>query len=210
MNRKIIKMERAEDTAKIFGSFDRNARMIEVQFGVSIRNRESEAGDSIVIEGEGERAVSDAAQCVSYLKELSGKTDVIAEQSVQYAIDMIASGEGGDLAVLGDECICLTTRGKPVKAKTVGQKQYVESITKNTIVLGVGPAGTGKTFLAVAMAVRALREKKVNRIILTRPAIEAGEKLGFLPGDLQSKIDPYLRPLYDALYEMMGVEKHPR
>ena len=210
MNRKIIKIDQVGATAKIFGSFDANARLIEEHFSVILRNRESEAGDSIVIEGEREEMVSSAAQCIAYLHELSGKTDVIGEQSVKYAIDMILSGEGGSLAELGDECICLTTRGKPVKAKTVGQKQYVDMISHNTIVLGVGPAGTGKTFLAVAMAVRALREKKINRIILTRPAIEAGEKLGFLPGDLQSKIDPYLRPLYDALYEMLGVETYQK
>ena len=210
MNRKIIKIDQVGATAKIFGSFDANARLIEEHFSVVLRNRESEAGDSIVIEGEREEQVSGAARCIAYLHELSGKTDVISEQSVQYAIDMILSGDGESLAELGDECICLTTRGKPVKAKTVGQKQYVEMITRNTIVLGVGPAGTGKTFLAVAMAVRALREKKINRIILTRPAIEAGEKLGFLPGDLQSKIDPYLRPLYDALYEMLGMETYQK
>ena len=210
MNRKIIKIDQAGSTAKIFGSFDRNAEMIEAQFAVSLRNRESEAGDSIVIEGEDAEAVENAARCISYLLELAPKTDVIEEQSVQYAMDTIASGEGEHLQEMGDACICLTTRGKPIKAKTVGQKQYVDSITKNTIVLGVGPAGTGKTFLAVAMAVRALREKKVTRIILTRPAIEAGEKLGFLPGDLQSKIDPYLRPLYDALYEMLGMETYQK
>ena len=210
MNRKIIKIDQVGATAKIFGSFDANARLIEEYFSVTLRNRESEAGDSIVIEGDREEQVSGAAQCIAYLHELSGKTDVIGEQSVKYAIDMILSGDGGSLVELGDECICLTTRGKPVKAKTVGQKQYVDMISRNTIVLGVGPAGTGKTFLAVAMAVRALREKKINRIILTRPAIEAGEKLGFLPGDLQNKVDPYLRPLYDSLYEMMGAENYQR
>ena len=151
-----------------------------------------------------------AAQCVTYLHELCSKTDELSEQSVQYAIDMVTAGQGAELEALGDACICVTAKGKPIKAKTVGQKQYVESIRKNTIVLGVGPAGTGKTFLAVAMAVKALREKQVSRVILTRPAIEAGEKLGFLPGDLQSKIDPYLRPLYDALYEMMGVENYQK
>ncbi len=210
MNRKVIKMEHTDATSKIFGSYDSNAAMIETQFGVTVRNRASEAGDSIVIEGEDAVGVAAAAQCVSYLHELSGKTDQLSEQSVQYAIDMIASGQGGELAELGDECICVTVKGKPIKAKTLGQKQYVDSIRRNTIVLGVGPAGTGKTFLAVAMAVRALREKQVSRIILTRPAIEAGEKLGFLPGDLQSKIDPYLRPLYDALYEMMGAENYQK
>ena len=210
MNRKIIRMEHAGATAKIFGSFDSNVRLIENHFSVIIRNRESETGDSIVIDGENAAQVDSAAQCIEYLHGLSSKTDVLTDQSVQYAIDMVSAGEGSSLAELGDECICVTTRGKPIKAKTVGQRQYVDSIRKNTIVLGVGPAGTGKTFLAVAMAVRGLREKQVNRIILTRPAIEAGEKLGFLPGDLQSKIDPYLRPLYDALYEMMGAENYQK
>ena len=210
MNRKVIRMSYVGATAKIFGSFDANARMIEDQFSVSLRNRESESGDSIVIEGEDHDSVAAATQCVEYLHELSAKTDVINDQSVQYAIDMVRNGEGEALSELGGECICVTMRGKPIKAKTVGQKQYVDLIRKNTIVLGVGPAGTGKTFLAVAMAVRALREKQVNRIILTRPAIEAGEKLGFLPGDLQSKIDPYLRPLYDALHEMMGTENYQK
>ena len=210
MNRQVIKMNHSGATAKIFGSFDGNARLIEARFGVSLRNRESEAGDSIIIEGENQDAVDAAAQCVAYLHELSAKTDVISDQAVTYAMDMVQTGDGRALAALGDECICVTTRGKPIKAKTVGQKQYVDTIRKNTIVLGVGPAGTGKTFLAVAMAVRALREKKISRIILTRPAIEAGEKLGFLPGDLQSKIDPYLRPLYDALYEMMGTENYQK
>ena len=210
MNRKIIKMEHTDATAKIFGSFDANARRIEKQFDVILRNRESETGDSIIIEGEDEALVASAAKCISYLHELSAKTEVINDQSLQYALDMIAAGQDHELASLGDACICVTTRGKPVKAKTVGQQKYIEMIRKNTIVLGVGPAGTGKTFLAVAMAVKALREKQVTRIILTRPAIEAGEKLGFLPGDLQSKIDPYLRPLYDALFEMLGAETYQR
>mgnify|MGYP003310408637 CR=1 FL=1 len=210
MNRKIIRMEHMGATAKIFGNCDSNAHRIEKQFGVTLRNRETESGDSIIIEGEDQEMLNAAADCVAYLHELSSKTEVITEQSLQYAIDMIAGGEAKELAALGDACICITTRGKPIKAKTVGQQQYIDSIRKNTIVLGVGPAGTGKTFLAVAMAVKALREKQVTRIILTRPAIEAGEKLGFLPGDLQSKIDPYLRPLYDALYDMMGVENYQR
>ena len=177
MNRRSIKMEHPEATAKIFGSFDRNAAMIEAQFGVTVRNRAGDGGDSIVIEGENAEAVNAAAQCVTYLHELCSKTDELSEQSVQYAIDMVTAGQGAELEALGDACICVTAKGKPIKAKTVGQKQYVESIRKNTIVLGVGPAGTGKTFLAVAMAVKALREKQVSRVILTRPAIEAGEKL---------------------------------
>lgn len=207
MNRKIIRMDHLGATAKIFGPCDRNAHLIEERFSVRLYNRESEAGESIVIEGE-EDAVSVVAQCISYLHDLTPKVDALSEQAVQYAMDMLDGGEGRALSELGDECICVTVKGKPVKAKTVGQKQYVEAIRKNTVVMGVGPAGTGKTFLAVAMAVQALRSKQVSRIILTRPAIEAGEKLGFLPGDLQSKIDPYLRPLYDALFEMMGAENY--
>ena len=210
MNRRIIKMNHGDATAKIFGHFDSNATLIESYFSVTLRNRASEAGDSIVVEGEDEGQVNAAAQCIEYLHELSSKTDTLTDQAVKYAIDMVATGEGEALRELGDSCICITSRGKPIKAKTLGQKKYVDAIRKNTIVLGVGPAGTGKTFLAVAMAVRALKEKQVNRIILTRPAIEAGEKLGFLPGDLQSKIDPYLRPLYDALYEMLGVESYQK
>ena len=135
---------------------------------------------------------------------------MLTEQQVGYVISMIQDGNDEELYDLDDECICITTSGKPIKPKTVGQKRYVDMINKNTVNFGIGPAGTGKTFLAVAMAVRALRQKKVSRIILTRPAIEAGEKLGFLPGDLQSKIDPYLRPLYDALFEMMGAENYTR
>ena len=210
MNRKVIRMAHVGATAKIFGNFDSNARLIEESFSVTLRNRESESGDSIVIEGEASESVAMASRCIEYLHGLCPKTDVITDQSVQYAIDTVKNGEGETLAELGGECICVTMRGKPIKAKTVGQKQYVDLIRKNTIVLGVGPAGTGKTFLAVAMAVRALREKQVNRIILTRPAIEAGEKLGFLPGDLQSKVDPYLRPLYDALFEMLGAETYQK
>lgn len=210
MIRKTVKIEQPDATAKIFGSFDSNASLIEAHFGVTLRNRANGDGDSILIEGADEEQVSAALQCIRYLLELAPKTDVISDQSVQYAIDMIAGGQGNELRAMGDDCICVTSKGKPVKAKTVGQGQYVDAIRKNTIVLGVGPAGTGKTFLAVAMAVKALREKQISRIILTRPAIEAGEKLGFLPGDLQSKIDPYLRPLYDALYEMLGVDTYQK
>ena len=134
----------------------------------------------------------------------------MSEQNVAYVISMITDGKSEELQAFHNDCICMTTRGKPISAKTLGQKQYVDAIRNNTIILGIGPAGTGKTFLAVAMAVTALRNKEVERIVLTRPAVEAGEKLGFLPGDLQNKIDPYLRPLYDALYEMLGQETYQR
>jgi len=207
-----ITTETADQTANIFGSFDTNAAMIERAFGVSVRNRESEtgAGDTIIVTGASEQSVADAASVLGYLKKMSRFNDNLTEQSVDYVIEMIRGGHADELGGFDEDCICITTKGKPIKAKTVGQRRYVEEIKKNTIVLGVGPAGTGKTFLAVAMAVTALRNKEVERIILTRPAVEAGEKLGYLPGDLQNKIDPYLRPLYDALYEMFGAETYHR
>jgi phosphate starvation-inducible PhoH-like protein len=208
MQQKSIPTNTAEETARIFGSYDCNAREIEKAFSVTIHNRATDIGDSILISGE-EANVRKAAETVEYLKRMAAYSE-LSEQSVGYVIGMVADGRAGELGALDDDCICITNRGKPIKAKTVGQKKYVEMIRRNTIVLGVGPAGTGKTFLAVAMAVKALREKQVNRIILTRPAVEAGEKLGFLPGDLQNKIDPYLRPLYDALFEMMGAENYAR
>ena len=210
MKKEIIRIEQSEITARIFGVGDAYVREIERAFGVDIRNRSEQNGDAIVVTGEDPERVGLAARVIERLKDEASRADVIPEQRVSYIIGMIRDGDGGALETLDNSTICLTSKGKPVKAKTVGQKKYVEAISKNTIVLGVGPAGTGKTFLAVAMAVKALRDKQVSRIILTRPAIEAGEKLGFLPGDLQSKIDPYLRPLYDALFEMMGAENYQR
>ena len=210
MEQKKVKIGSPDKTAVIFGSCDSNIKIIEKRFGVDIHNCEVDNGDAAVISGSDSGAVDKAARAVSYLAEISAYNDNITDDTVLYVSDMISDGRGDELARLGDDCICLTARGKPIKAKTVGQKYYIDAIKKNTIVLGIGPAGTGKTFLAVAMAVKALREKQVSRIILSRPAIEAGEKLGFLPGDLQSKIDPYLRPLYDALYEMMGPETYQK
>ena len=210
MKKEIIRIEQSEITARIFGVGDAYVREIERAFGVDIRNRSEQSGDAIVVTGEDPERVGLAARVIERLKDEAGNADVIPEQRVSYIIGMIRDGDGGALETLDNSTICLTSRGKPVKAKTVGQKKYVEAIAKNTIVLGVGPAGTGKTFLAVAMAVKALRAGDVNRIVLTRPAIEAGEKLGFLPGDLQSKIDPYLRPLYDALHEMLGAENYAK
>lgn len=211
MAQRTVKIPNNEITLRIFGSFDRNIHRIEEAFGVRIYNRADEADDSdnVVIEGA-ESGCIPAAAVIEQLKKLSQMNDSIPDQTVDYVISMIADGRGSELDGYGDDCICITSKGRPIKAKTVGQKKYVESIKKNTIVLGVGPAGTGKTFLAVAMAVKALRAHEVTRIILTRPAVEAGERLGFLPGDLQSKIDPYLRPLYDALYEMLGMENCAR
>ena len=205
-----VKIESSEITARLFGSFDINVRMLEKSFDVKIHNRAGEDGDAVVISGEDQNGVNMAADAVRYLKDMARYNETLTEQQVGYVMEMLKEGRREELADLGGGCICITTRGKPIKAKTVGQKRYVEAIEKNTIVFGIGPAGTGKTFLAVAMAVKALREKQVSRIILTRPAIEAGEKLGFLPGDLQSKIDPYLRPLYDAMFEMMGAENYQR
>ena len=207
---KTVRIENSELTARLFGSFDVNVKMIESAFGVGIRNRSTDEGDAISISGDNEEAVLMASRAIESLKRLTRSNEVLTEQQVGYVISMIQDGNDEDLHDLDDECICITTSGKPIKPKTVGQKRYVDMINKNTVSFGIGPAGTGKTFLAVAMAVRALRQKKVSRIILTRPAIEAGEKLGFLPGDLQSKIDPYLRPLYDALFEMMGAENYTR
>ncbi len=208
MTQKIIPTATAEETARIFGSYDVNARAIERAFSVSLHNRPTDMGDSILVSGE-EGDVRRAAEAIDYLKKMAALGE-LSEQSVGYVLDMVVDGRASELGTLDGDTICVTNRGKPIKAKTVGQKKYVELIRRNTIVLGIGPAGTGKTFLAVAMAVKALRDKSVNRIILTRPAVEAGERLGFLPGDLQSKIDPYLRPLYDALFEMMGAENYAR
>ena len=205
-----VRTDGAEITARLFGSFDINVRMLEKSFGVRIQNRVGEDGDALLISGESQDSVNMAADAVRYLGDMARYNETLTEQQVGYVMEMIREGKREELADLGGGCICITTRGKPIKAKTVGQRRYVEAIEKNTVVFGIGPAGTGKTFLAVAMAVKALREKQVSRIILTRPAIEAGEKLGFLPGDLQSKIDPYLRPLYDAMYEMMGAENYQR
>lgn len=210
MEQKTVKIENAEITARVFGSYDVNVRMVENAFDVRIYNRSGDDGDAVMINGEDKEAVRMAADAVKFLRDMARYNEMLTEQQVGYVIDMLKDGREAELEGLDQDCICITTKGKPIKAKTVGQRHYVNAIQKNTIVFGIGPAGTGKTFLAVAMAVKALRDKQVSRIILTRPAIEAGEKLGFLPGDLQSKIDPYLRPLYDALFEMMGAENYQR
>ena len=211
MTEKIVLTNSNEATASIFGAFDANVRIIERAFDVRISNRnaESEDGDAIVVTGEGE-SVSRAARTLEYLKHMSGAGETIGENSVEYVIGLVRDNADESPEELVRDVICVTNRGKPIKAKTIGQKKYVQTIRKNTFTLGLGPAGTGKTFLAVAMAVEALRNKSVSRIILTRPAVKAGERLGFLPGDLQSKIDPYLRPLYDALFEMLGAENYQR
>ncbi len=212
MPQKTVLTPSHEATAALFGAFDRYAREIEEAFGVRLSNRGGgpDDGDVIFIEGADARGVSQAATMLEYMKRMVGTGEALDEQTVDYVLRMVSDGCEEELSAIDESVICITTRGKSIKPKTVGQQKYVEAIRKNTVVLGIGPAGTGKTFLAVAMAVDALRNKQVNRIILTRPAVEAGEKLGFLPGDLQNKIDPYLRPLYDALYEMLGPENYAR
>ncbi len=212
MAQKLVLVESEQLTALIFGTCDENARRIEERFGVRISNRhpENKSGDALVIDGALQENVERAAHTLQYLKRMAESGSAITDQSLEYVMTMVSDGEEKELDSLENDVICITTRGRPIKPRTVGQKRYVEAIKKNTVVLGVGPAGTGKTFLAVAMAVDALRAKQVSRIILTRPAVEAGEKLGFLPGDLQNKIDPYLRPLNDALFEMLGPENYAR
>jgi len=192
-----------EEIISVFGSFDENLKLIEEGYHVSVVSR----GDEIKVTGEPEQ-VYGAVKTLEGLISLSARGESINEQMVQYVMNMVNAGDSGKIDELARDVVCITAKGKPVKAKTLGQKAYIEAISKNTVTLGVGPAGTGKTYLAVAMAVAAFREKQVNRIILTRPAVEAGEKLGFLPGDLQNKVDPYLRPLYDALFEMLGAETY--
>ena len=198
---RIVNAERVEDLISVFGSFDENIRRIEDTFGVTIVNRETE----LKISGDPESA-DKAARTLEGLLRLAAKGEMINEQRVRYLITLVSEGNDDQVAQMAKDVVCITAKGKPIKAKTVGQQKYIKAIMKNTVTIGVGPAGTGKTYLAVAAAVAAFRERTVNRIILTRPAVEAGERLGFLPGDLQNKVDPYLRPLYDALYDMLGPE----
>ncbi len=191
----------AGDQANVFGAFDSHIKKLERQLRVSIVDRNGE----VRISGN-PAGVRRAGAVIRELTELSKRGNVIQEQNVDYAITMSMEENEDVLLEIDKDCICHTVSGKPVKPKTLGQKQYVDAIRNNMIVFGLGPAGTGKTYLAMAMAITAFKSQEVERIILTRPAIEAGEKLGFLPGDLQSKVDPYLRPLYDALYQIMGAE----
>ena len=205
MTEQLISLERVEEIANLFGSFDENIRLLEQELGVQVTNRDG----ALKVAGEAENVML-GVKAIEALLVLSGKGEQINEQNVRYVLQLVRSGSEAKLSELAKDVICVTANGKPIKAKTVGQKSYVDAIKKNVITLGVGPAGTGKTYLAVAQAVAAFRAKEVNRIILTRPAVEAGERLGFLPGDLQSKVDPYLRPLYDALFELLGPETYQK
>ena len=200
-----ISIERLEQAINLFGSFDENIRLIESEFHVTVANREGE----LRVNGEPEDTML-ACKALSALLTLSNRGEAINEQNVRYVIGLARSGQEKKIGELTQDVICISAKGRPIKPKTIGQKEYVDSISQNTVTIGVGPAGTGKTYLAVAAAVAAFRERKINRIILTRPAVEAGERLGFLPGDLQSKVDPYLRPLYDALFDMLGAETYQK
>jgi len=196
-----VNAERVEDLIAVFGSFDENIRRIEESLCVSIVNR----GTELKVSGD-EEAADKAVRTLEGLMALAAKGETIDEQRVRYLITLVKEGNDHQVSQMAKDVVCITAKGKPIKAKTVGQQNYMKAISKNTVTIGVGPAGTGKTYLAVAAAVAAFRERTVNRIVLTRPAVEAGERLGFLPGDLQNKVDPYLRPLYDALYDMLGPE----
>ena len=190
-----------EQAVQLFGSFDENIKELEKEYGVTILSR----GTDIKVSGDAE-GVYNACKAIDALLSLVEKGEVINDQRVRYVMDLVRDGSSEQVAKIAGDVICITAKGRPLKPKTLGQKKYVESIRTNTVTLGIGPAGTGKTYLAVAMAVQAFKAHEINRIILTRPAVEAGEKLGFLPGDMQNKVDPYLRPLYDALFDMLGAE----
>ena len=198
-----IEVERIENLVNVFGSFDQNIRIIESELDVSVTDRDS----SLRISG-GEENVALAEKAINGLISIAAWGESIDSQNVRYILKLVKEGKEARISAIAEDTVCMTSKGKAVKAKTLGQRNYCEAIKNNTITLGIGPAGTGKTYLAVAAAVAAFRAKEVNRIILTRPAVEAGERLGFLPGDLQSKVDPYLRPLYDALFDMFGAETY--
>ena len=200
-----ISLERMEEAVSLFGSFDENIRLLENEFHVTVVNRE----EQLIINGEPEDTML-AAKAIEALLRLISKGENVGEQHVRYVIGLCRSGQSDRIDELTRDVICISAKGRPIKPKTIGQKDYIKTIQQKPVTIGVGPAGTGKTYLAVAAAVAAFREKEVSRIILTRPAVEAGERLGFLPGDLQSKVHPYLRPLYDALFDMLGAETYQK
>jgi len=202
---RIINVDRMEDIVGIFGNLDTNAELIEEEFNVKINYRNGE----IKVSGDIEDA-DKAAKVLEAVLLMVGRGQSYNEIDMNYVISLVRQGKEDQLSKLGQDCVCVTVKGKPIKAKTLGQEKYVKAVEANTITMAIGPAGTGKTYLAVAIAVEAFRSKQINRIIITRPAVEAGEKLGFLPGDLQNKVDPYLRPLHDALFDMLGVENYQR
>ncbi|MCL1835009.1 MAG: PhoH family protein [Oscillospiraceae bacterium] len=196
-------MDRLENVISVFGSFDENLRLIENELSVKVTDRNSE----LCIQGE-EESVGHAERAINGLLTMTSKGELIDARSVRYIIGLVKEGQDDKIGEISKDIVCISAKGKPIKPKTLGQRKYVDAIMGNTVTLAIGPAGTGKTYLAVAAAVAAFRGKSVNRIILTRPAVEAGERLGFLPGDLQSKVDPYLRPLYDALFELLGTDTY--
>lgn len=205
MAERSINADRMEVILNLFGNYDENINLIQKKYSVAVISR----GSDIRITGDEENVFA-ASKAIEALLQLANKGEMINEQNIRYVFSLVEEGSQENVFKLTDDGICVTMNGRIVKPKTLGQKRYVDSIKSNTIVLGVGPAGTGKTYLAVAMAVKAFRAHEINKIILTRPAVEAGEKLGFLPGDLQNKVDPYLRPLYDALFEMLGPDTFAR
>ncbi len=205
MAEKNLEVETVQQAADIFGSFDKNIKILEAHYGVQVTHR----GTRLKITG-GEEAADRAQRAVSGLIAMTARGEAITEQAVRYVVSLVDDGEEDKLSHMGKDCVCITVKGKPIKAKTIGQKLYIDAMKNNVVTFGIGPAGTGKTYLAVASAVTALKNKDVSRIIITRPAVEAGEKLGFLPGDLQNKVDPYLRPLHDALYDMLGIETYQK
>lgn len=201
-----LEMQGTDEIRAVFGEFDRNINLIQKAFSVTVFSRDN----CVKIIADDELSAVKAENAVKTLCGMFSRGETIEEQNVRYAISMVNDGAEGEIAAISEDCVCVSFTGKPIKPKTVGQKKYCDMIRKNTVTFGVGPAGTGKTYLAVALAVTAFKQHQVQRIILTRPAVEAGEKLGFLPGDLQNKVDPYLRPLYDALFEMFGQEAFAR
>jgi phosphate starvation-inducible PhoH-like protein len=205
MKEKTIGVDRLENIISVFGAFDENLKLVETEFDVKITDRNSELN----IAGN-EEGIHFAERTVDGLLALAAKGEHIDSRNVRYVIGLVKDGQDHDIEQITRDVICVSAKGKPIKAKSVGQKKYIDGILNNTVTLAIGPAGTGKTYLAVAAAVTAFRAKAINRIILTRPAVEAGERLGFLPGDLQSKVDPYLRPLYDALFELLGADTYTK